>query len=368
MRKLVTYRRIRAIDDIPGADNIVLAKVDGWQCVVNKDSFNRNHIPQEAGGVSGFYFEIDSLLPMIPVFDFMKNRGTKKMFVDQKEVEGYKLRTIKLKNQLSQGLLLPLNAFENEPFFERLLEAVINDSDTDYADIIGVIKYEQPIPAQLQGLVKGNFPDFIAKTDQERVQNLTGEFPHMADSTFEVTEKLDGSSMTVYLHDGEFGVCSRNLDLKETEGNSFWRAARAMGLEERLRALKKDFAIQGELVGTGIQGNPYKLSGQKCFIYDVYDIANHRHLLPWERYAFLESVDLIGFHIPILEASYTCSGDLDPLLTLADGPSLLYPKTKREGIVLKSHLAVCTSGAAENTEPFHFKVVSNSYLLNEKDI
>lgn len=77
---------------------------------------------------------------------------------------------------------------------------------------------------------------------------------------------------------------------------------------------------------------------------------------------------MIGFHIPILEASYTCSGDLEPLLTLADGPSMLYPKAKREGIVLKSRLAVCTFGAAENMEPFHFKVVSNSYLLNEKDL
>jgi RNA ligase (TIGR02306 family) len=96
----------------------------------------------------------------------------------------------------------------------------------EVTELLGVTKYEPPMPAVLAGDAKGLFPSFIQKTDQERIQNLYDDYKSMyADEEFEVTVKLDGSSATYYFKDGEFGVCSRNLELKETEGNSFLKVS-----------------------------------------------------------------------------------------------------------------------------------------------
>lgn len=350
-RKLVTIRRVRELEPIEGADMIELACVDGWRCVVKKDEFKVGDL--------ACYFEVDSFLPVIETFAFLKPRGTKKMMVDQVEREGYRLRTIKLKGKLSQGLLLPLSSFKSTWDSMPLLAG----EGEDVTERVGVIKYEQPIPAQLQGMIRGNFPEFISKTDQERIQNLTKELNGMIGKTFEVTEKLDGSSMTVYLKDGEFGVCSRNLDLKETEGNTFWRVAREMGLEEKLRTLGKNIALQGELIGPGIQGNPYRLSGATCFFFNVYDIDNRISLLPRGRCQILESLGLREKMVPVLFESHPLTEEFLPdLLARADGASLLCPAAKREGIVLNS---VEVESKMLN-EPFHFKVISNAFLLDEK--
>ena len=143
------------------------------------------------------------------------------------------------------------------------------------SELLGILKYEKPLSAQLAGQARGNFPSFIPKTDEERIQNLSKQLAKWQEQNleFEVTEKLDGSSMTVYItteqdEQGQevprFGVCSRNLDLKDTEGNSFWEAAKKYDLERKLIEFNAEcsmnIAIQGELVGEGIQGNKYKLT------------------------------------------------------------------------------------------------------------
>lgn len=349
-RKLVTVRRISDLKPIEGADFLELATIDGWCCVVNKGKFKV--------GDDCLYFEVDSLLPMLPQFEFLKSRGTKKMMVDQKETEGYRLRTIRLRGALSQGLALPLTDFP-----EVLPHLFRSDMLVDLASILGVIKYEQPIPAQLQGMIKGNFPEFIEKTDQERVQNLTKELKSAAGLTFEVTEKLDGSSMTVYLKDGEFGVCSRNLELKESEGNTFWRVAREMDLENKLRAFGKNVALQGELVGPGIQGNPYRLSGATCYFFNVYAINERASMLPAGRTYVLTELGLRDKMVPVLFESFGLSNEpVKDLLARADGESHLCPAVKREGLVFNSNQAA----SQWDHNPFHFKVISNSFLLDEK--
>ena len=228
-------------------------------------------------GDVAIYLEIDSWIPHELAPFLSKGQEPR----EYNGVKGERLRTVKLRGQVSQGLLLPIDL----TFFR--------DPGTNVTETLGIQKWEPPIPAQLQGMMKGNFPHFIPKTDQERCQNLRKEiFETHKDETYEVTTKLDGSSMTVYVKNGDIGVCSRNIDLIETEGNSFWKAARDQNLIEALQGycedMAMDLAIQGELIGEGIQGNPEKLKGQRFFMFDVYDITNGRHLNPNERYDVLD--------------------------------------------------------------------------------
>jgi RNA ligase (TIGR02306 family) len=229
----------------------------------------------------------------------------------------------------------------------------------DVSELLGIVKWEMPMNAQLAGMAKGNFPSLIPKTDQERVQNLKKEIETAtADGLlFEVTEKMEGSSMTVYLIDGEFGVCSRNLDLKETEGNTFWQVARRDDIEAKMRTIGEtgDWAIQGELIGPGIQGNIYKLSQPEFRVFDVYDIANGKYLNPEHRRDLIQRMGLN--HVPVMVEDYdlTGAGGVEGLLNFAEAKSVL-GNTEREGIVFKE----CNGGMS-------FKAISNKYLLNSKD-
>lgn len=204
-RKLATLRRIKKLMPIEGADAIELALVDGWQVVVAKNvGYQQNDLV--------IYCEIDSFLPIREEFEFLRRTSYKKMA----DREGFLLRTIRLRGQISQGLILPITVLGDNT--SGLYEGM------DVTEKLGIVKYEAPIPASLQGKVKGSFPSFIPKTDEERVQNLEKEYNQLIFSSkhqLYVTEKLDGSSYTAYFNRGQFGVCSRNLELLETEGNTY---------------------------------------------------------------------------------------------------------------------------------------------------
>jgi RNA ligase (TIGR02306 family) len=234
----------------------------------------------------------------------------------------------------------------------------------DMTEILGIKKWEKAIPSQLAGVCKGNFPTVIPKTDQERAQNLVKEIVAVneAGNKFEITEKLEGSSMTCYLIKGEFGVCSRNMDLKETEGNSFWATARKEGVEAKMRAVDEhwDFAIQGELIGPGIQGNIYNLKETEFRVFDVYNIQLGGYLDPADRRALIERMGLK--HVPVLAAQaslYDTLGitDMPQLLKFAEGKSVMgdIVGPEREGVVFK-----------EANGGMSFKVISNKYLLGEQ--
>ena len=200
-RKLATVRKISDIQPIEGADAIEVATVDGWKVVIKKNEYKI--------GDPVIYCEIDSWIPHT-VAPFLTRPGHPPK--EYNGVQGERLRTVKLRGQISQGLILPC-AKDIFQFHEA--------EGLDVSDMLNIQKWEAPIAACLSGKVRGNFPSFIPKTDQERVQNLKKEFDGIyKDYIWEVTEKLDGSSMTVYMKDGEFGVCSRNLDLIEDENNS----------------------------------------------------------------------------------------------------------------------------------------------------
>src|SRR6185295_11074103 len=125
---------------------------------------------------------------------------------------------------------------------------------TDVTELLGVKKWEPPVLVGMGGKVKGGFPGFLPKTDETRVQVLEGALQRHRGKTFYVTEKLDGTSFTAFLRQGEFGICSRNLWMDKTdESTVFTRVANELKLGERMRAARArlgfDLAIQAEMIG-----------------------------------------------------------------------------------------------------------------------
>jgi RNA ligase (TIGR02306 family) len=335
MRKMATIRVVDGIAPIDGADAIETAVIGGWKVVVKRGEFTV--------GDRAVYLEIDSWVPT-ELAPFLSKGKEPREF---NGVKGERLRTVKLRGQLSQGLLLDLDTAL--PFTNSF-----QDGD-DVSEVLNIQKWERPMNAQLAGMARGNFPSVIPKTDQERVQNLVKEIAASVSLEFEVTEKLEGSSMTCYLIDGVFGVCSRNLDLKETEGNAFWETARRERIEEKMRSCDAgSWAIQGELIGPGIQGNIYKLPEPRFYVFDVYNIQAGEYMLPGLRRGLVDHMGLR--HVPVLLADKDLGvGSVDEILQWAEGRSKLNLTQEREGIVFKQIDGGMT-----------FKAISNAYLLGEK--
>lgn len=337
-RKMATIRKIDEIRPIEGADAIEAAVVGGWVVVIKKGEF-------KAGDLA-VYLEIDSWVPHA-VAPFLSKGQEPREFND---VKGERLRTVKLRGQVSQGLLLPIEtAFPGSD--RRFWWSQVN---VDISERLGIQKWEAPIPAQLAGDVEGNFPSVIPKTDQERIQNLTEELKEWQSNsafTWEVTEKLDGSSMTVFVHGDREGVCSRNWALKETAGNTLWAVARREQLIEKIRQTGRNLALQGELIGEGIQGNAYNVKGQDFRLFDIYDIDRGEYLGPLERRVFADTHGIK--HVPVLATEMVIEEWVTGLLTMADGVSALNSKTNREGLVFKCN----TFGGPS------FKAISNRWLI-----
>jgi len=343
MRKLASIKKIDKLEPIEGADKIELATVGGWKVVVAKDVGHQE-------GDMVVYCEIDSFLPIEPEFEFLRKSSYKKM-VDG--TEGFRLKTIRLRGQYSQGLIIPLrDAHEiihrNEPN-----ESVGLFEGMDVTELLGITKWEPPVPANLAGTAKGNFPSFLQKTDEERVQNLTREYEQWKSENhnFYVTEKLDGSSATFYYRDGEFGVCSRNLELIENENNTFWKVAKELKLEEKLKFYGKNISLQGELIGEGIQKNRYKIKGQTVRFFNVFDIDNYKKVDFDTFHQVIQDLDLQT--VPITAApGFKLPSTVNDLLTMAESKSVMNDKAEREGVVIRS-----------KDNKISFKVISNKFLL-----
>lgn len=225
------------------------------------------------------------------------------------------------------------------------------NAGTDLTDAIGVVKYEPPVLACISGEVIGVFPGFLHKTDEERIQNL-----NVADfqgKHFYVTEKVDGTSSTFYKMDNYFGVCGRTMNFKEVETNTFWKLAHQYNLNEKLQ---EGFSIQGEVAGESIQGNPLKLSGQKLFVFYVYDINKAEYLTLENTELFCKELGLTT--VPIIDRDFIINHTMDELLNLANRKSIINPNMILEGIVFR---------LKENTQKISFKIISNEYLLKERD-
>lgn len=315
MRKLASIRKVLDIQPIKDADKIELISIDGWKVVAQKNLYKINDLV--------IYFEVDSFLPIIPQFEFLR----KSCFKSHPDLgEGFRIKTIKLRGQISQGLILPIHEFT---------ENVVNNFTIgdDLTEYLGVKKYEAPVAQSVKDIAIGSFPDFVRKTDQERYENIINEIPK--DKTWEVTEKLDGSSVTIYQKDGIYGVCSRNLELKPD--NKYWKAAQPIIDILKSNTIVSDFAIQGELIGPGVQGNKYKLSELKIFIFDLYDIDNQIYASRQESDDFLKVHKLENYKIPVLDKIH--SNEIEDYINFIKNNNLksrLNSEILAEGVVLKT--------------------------------
>lgn len=336
IRKLVTIQKINDLQPIPGADVIEKAKIREWWVVVKKGEFQV--------GSHCIYFEIDSFLPVKPEYEFLlRGSSPKKMLIDGQEKLGIRLKTIRLRGQISQGLALPTQDGR--------------EVGTDVSEELNVVKYEPPIPAELAGVVKGPFPSFIPKTDEERIQNCSDVLEKNKGEVCYVTSKLDGTSATFYRYNGEFGVCSRNLELKETLGNTLWGIAEKYKLRE---VIHDGCVIQGEVVGEGINKNPLKLQGHRLFVFNVFNILEYSYL------DFAQLVKFVGNAglemVPILDDNFVLNHTCEDLLKLASQKSPLNSHVNQEGIVIRPKIEKRTMINGVDAR-FSFKAVSNEYLL-----
>jgi RNA ligase (TIGR02306 family) len=333
IRKLASIQRVEEIQPIEGADNIEKIRIQGWWCVSKKGEFKISDLC--------LYLEIDSLLPNIPQFSFLSKGNTlKKSIIENgKEVEGFRLKTVKLRGQLSQGLALPLSSFP---------EINTQKIGTDVTQQLGVYKYDPPIPVYLSGEIKGAFPGIIPKTDEERVQNCTDLLEKYKGQRFYLSSKVDGTSSTFYKH-GEFGVCGHNVEFKENDKTVFWRLVKQYDLKNKF---PDGFAIQAETAGEGIQGNRLKLKGIDLYVFYVFDIKKWQYLKLDDMKLFVKELGLKT--VPILDENFILNHTCDEILKMADKFSPLNLQCLQEGIVFRLY---------DSLEKISFKAISNEYLL-----
>lgn len=348
MRKLASIRRVSDILPIKGANAIEVAVVDGWKVVVKKDEYTVGEL--------AVYLEIDSWVPHELAPFLSKGQEPR----EYNGVKGERLRTVKLRGQVSQGLLLKVEedngwhyifSSPSEQHKNRFVDLGEEANEgKDVTELLGIQKWEAPIAPQLAGQVRGQFPtNLIPKTDQERIQNCFEEIAAKGDVTYEVTLKLDGTSCTIFRHEGELRVCSRNLELKVNKENANnTLVAMALKIGDKI---KDGLAFQGELMGPGIQGNREGFTEHRFFVFDIFDIEKHEYLTPVNRKWLTDFHELD--HVPVFFTDCLPMNSVDRFLVLADGPSVNHKV--REGVVFKC-----------NDDPsFSFKVINNQFLLKE---
>lgn len=357
MRKLASVRKISEIRPIPNADSIEVALVDGWEVVVKKGEFKENDLI--------VFVEVDSIVPERPEFEFLRDRK-------------FRVRTIKLRKQISQGLVCPLSILPNKKWKEG----------DDVTDILGVKKYDPELEEEnnliknnkkkyknpiikyfmrfnwLRNLVEDNtfdksFPYWVKRSDETRIQSMVNMFETERDlgTLFTGTEKIDGKSMSVTLkrikkNKFEFFVCSRNYKLKEDDSD-YWKIARRYNLEEVLKDLigDKDYVtIQGEVYGQKIQGNKYKLND---IDFRVFNLIYPDRNVPTEE--FTKILSKYGIKsVPIVVQNYKLPDTIHDIVEFSKGDSVLL-KRKREGIVFRNY-----------DKNISFKVINPEFLLEEK--
>lgn len=295
MRQLATIQRIEKIEPIENYDRVEYATVLGWHVIVAKGEFSPGDLC--------VYVEVDSVLPEWPEFEFLRKRN-------------FRIRTIKMCGVISQGICFKLDIL---PMKENLAarEGRLGVG-ADVTDVLKIVKHDTQIDEETKEAANnakdswivrklkrfkifrrmfakksGNFPDFIPKTDEERIQNLPFIIKETAETSiqgkaYSATIKLDGQSATYFLYrEGFFrrtklGVCSRNFWLRSRSANNYWFIADKYELLDKLKKIEQDLwmniAIQGEIAGPGIQKNRLKLASKRFFVHNIYDIDKKQYI------------------------------------------------------------------------------------------
>ena len=266
---LATIVKIKSLAPIESADRIELAEMHGnaWKCVVKKNDFRVNDL--------GVYFALDSIVDKNnPKFSFLAQHN-------------FRIKNAKFKKTPSQGLLMPLSVLS---YYEKLdLKDMILETSNgikiklieglDVSDICHVKKYEKEIPAELRGKIKGNFPtSLIPITDELNLLSYPNMLEEFNKKEVYISLKADGSSLSFFYQNGDIKVCSRKLDLEETDGNNaYWKVFNQYNLREKLNNLKLNISAQAEMIGMGIQKNPMKLSNLDMRVFTVRNLDTREY-------------------------------------------------------------------------------------------
>ena len=346
MRKLASIQRIWKIEPIEGADRIELAYVLGWQCVVNKDQFK----PMDLA----VYFEIDSFLPIRPEFEFMRSSSYRRTDIMG---EGFRLRTMRFRGQISQGLLLPIEQFPEIPVDVEL--------GRDASDILDVKKWEIEEKATTGGTVIGTLPVDVPHTDETRVQAEPDLIEDFAGLEYYISTKMDGSSHSVSLDEDGFHVTGQNYEYKDDGKSAFYNLVKREDIEDRMRKVYKDnglrvLTIQGELCAPGIQQNRLKLTRPEWYVFTIREDGKRVGLKRMQEICKATELQMV----PVEEVGTDLPSKyptVEALLERADGE---YPKGgKKEGIVIRSTEPVYCERISASLS---MKVVSNKYLLKNE--
>lgn len=262
MSNLATIQKVKNVRKHPNADSLNLVQVLGWQVVTKKDEFKENDL--------AVYIVIDTVLPERPEFEFLRNKN-------------FRIKSIRLRGEESAGICFPLSILPN--YTPRPSCGVITDDISiieglDVSEMLGVKHHEKPIPTELAGQAHGTLPGYIIMTDEDNLRTYPDAIPEMYGRPFYITRKDDGCSGTFFIRNGEFGVCSRRIHLKESETNGFWKMARKYNIENALRNAfpNMDIAIQGEVVGPGIQKNKLGLKELELHVFNIFEIVKRHYL------------------------------------------------------------------------------------------
>lgn len=314
--------KILSVSPIPDADRIeavevVCGKGGKWAGVVKKGEFQK--------GYPCAVFLPDALLPSDnPDFSFME----KSKFI---------VRQARFRGARSEVLVLPYPGLL--PLGEPLDE------------VYKVRKYEKPVDPSIAGDVVGEFPTAILpKTDEPNFQIVPEMVSNLVGKYFYATEKADGSSGTAFVLDGKLRVCSRNYELKESPKTAGWILAKHYGLAEKL---PEGMAVQFEMLGNKIQGNPMGINGLDMRVFNLYSITDrqYRNFADLKEFCAKNGLPMVAV---VEEGQLFQMSDAHALQAFARGT---YPNGKpREGVVIRPMLEQRVNG-----ERLSFKVINLEY-------
>ena len=331
--------KVLSLDSIPNANSIELAHVLGWQCVVKKDEFKIGDL--------AIYFAIDSILDP-------NNENSK--FLD-----GKRLKTRMILSTLSQGLLTPLHWLKS--YQDNINNLKEGDNVTNIMKVKKYVfneelklynQHDESIPKKI------TFPEYVPKTDENRVQNVPKVLRDIVGKEIVITRKEDGTSTTYIYYNGNFLICGRNQCHDEKNGSNkhYYEIEARHKIGENMKILGRNIAIQGEIVGPKINGNRLKLRDIEYRVFNIWDIDEQYYLI-WEEVEEITSkLNLNTVPVIFKGVMGVDLGSVNNLLKLAE--SLEYtPGNPAEGIVVKTNY--------KKEQPRHsFKVISNKFLLNYK--
>lgn len=345
-RKLASVQKVESVEPIEGSDFIEKIRVLGWTLVAKKDEFEP--------GDPCIYFEVDSILPeKCPVY------GTDFSFMEKSK---YRVKARKIRGIVSMGLAIPIPDPNMRKFVDGPSAGLYGRNwivGEDVTEEFGVQKWEPPIMSNHMD-PKGSRPPFVPKTDETRIQSIPEILQEISeDQEFYAAVKYDGTSGSFYYMNSEFGVTSRNTDLKENPQNFYWEACRRYEIDKILKSLNQNIVIQGEVCGPKIQKNRLNLPRIDLFVFDVFDIDRQEYYGYEELFRFTHEYQLKMVEvIPNFEIH---GKSVDEIVEQAKGK---YESGKpREGIVIRPKI---TTFSPTLKERFSFKAINPDFLLKEK--